>query len=163
MDCLWALNKNPKEVLLMKRTMLLVTMILLCSVSLALAGGSPVGKWKTIDDKTKKEKSIVEVYEVGGKVYGRILQLLQEKDGGVSKLCTKCTGSDLNKPMIGLVIVKGLKADGDEYTGGTIMDPNDGKVYKCKMEVIEGGSQMKVRGFIGFSLIGRTQVWHKVK
>jgi len=147
----------------MKRTMLLVAVMFFCSVSLALAGGSPVGKWKTIDDKTNKEKSVVEVYEVGGKVYGRILQLLQEKDGGAGKLCTKCTGSDQNKPMIGLVIVKGLKADGDEYTGGTIMDPNDGKVYKCKMEVIAGGSQMKVRGFIGFSLIGRTQMWYKVK
>jgi len=137
--------------------------ILLCSVSLALAGGSPVGKWKTIDDETKKEKSIVEVYEVGGKVYGRILQLLQEKDGGASKLCTKCTGSDLNKPMIGLVIVKGLTADGGEYAGGTIMDPNNGKVYKCKMEVVEGGNTMKVRGFLGISLLGRTQIWHKVK
>jgi len=147
----------------MKRTMLLVTVILLCSVSLALAGGSPVGKWKTIDDETKKEKSIVEVYEVGGKVYGRILQLLQEKDGGASKLCTKCTGSDLNKPMIGLVIVKGLTADGGEYAGGTIMDPNNGKVYKCKMEVVEGGNTMKVRGFLGISLLGRTQIWHKVK
>ena len=138
-------------------------MILLCSVSLALAGGSPVGKWKTIDDETKKEKSIVEVYEVGGKVYGRILQLLQEKDGGASKLCTKRTGSDLNKPMIGLVIVKGLTADGGEYAGGTIMDPNNGKVYKCKMEVVEGGNTMKVRGFLGISLLGRTQIWHKVK
>jgi len=147
----------------MKRTMLLVTVILLCSVSLALAGGSPVGKWKTIDDETKKEKSIVEVYEVGGKVYGRILQLLQEKDGGASKLCTKCTGSDLNKPMIGLIIVKGLTVDGGEYTGGTIMDPNNGKVYKCKMEVVEGGNTMKVRGFLGISLLGRTQIWHKVK
>jgi len=137
--------------------------IFFCSISLALAGGSPVGKWKTIDDKTNKEKSIVEVYEAGGKIYGKIVQLLQEKDGGASKLCTKCTGADQNKPMIGLVIVKGLKADGDEYTGGTIMDPNDGKVYKCKMEVIAGGAQMKVRGFIGFSLIGRTQMWYKVK
>jgi len=147
----------------MKRTMLLAAVIFFCSISLALAGGSPVGKWKTIDDKTNKEKSIVEVYEAGGKIYGKIVQLLQEKDGGASKLCTKCTGADQNKPMIGLVIVKGLKADGDEYTGGTIMDPNDGKVYKCKMEVIAGGAQMKVRGFIGFSLIGRTQMWYKVK
>jgi uncharacterized protein (DUF2147 family) len=147
----------------MKRTMLLVTLILLWSVSLALAGGSPVGMWKTVDDETNKEKSIVEVYEAGGKIYGKIVRLLQEKDGGASKLCTKCTGSDLNKPMIGLVIVKGLKADGDEYTGGTIMDPNNGKVYKCKMEVTEGGNKVKVRGFLGVSLLGRTQVWHKVK
>jgi uncharacterized protein (DUF2147 family) len=157
------LRKNFEEVLLMKRTILMVTLMLLCSVSLAIAGGSPVGKWKTIDDETKKEKSIVEVYESGGKVYGRILQLLQEKDGGASKLCTKCPGSDQNKPMIGLVFLKDLQADGDEYTGGTILDPNNGKVYKCKMEVVEGGSKMKVRGFLGVSLLGRTQIWHKVK
>jgi uncharacterized protein (DUF2147 family) len=157
------LRKNFEEVLLMKRTILMVTVMLLCSVSLAIAGGSPVGKWKTIDDETKKEKSIVEVYESGGKVYGRILQLLQEKDGGASKLCTKCPGSDQNKPMIGLVFLKDLQADGDEYTGGTILDPNNGKVYKCKMEVVEGGSKMKVRGFLGVSLLGRTQIWHKVK
>jgi uncharacterized protein (DUF2147 family) len=157
------LNKNFVEVLLMKRTVFLVTMMILCSVSLAIAGGSPVGKWKTIDDETKKEKSIVEVYESGGKVYGRILQLLQEKDGGAAKLCTKCPGTDQNKPMIGLVFLKDLQADGDEYTGGTILDPNNGKVYKCKMEVVEGGSKMKVRGFLGVSLLGRTQIWHKVK
>ncbi|HON23630.1 MAG TPA: DUF2147 domain-containing protein [Syntrophales bacterium] len=147
----------------MKRTVLMVVAIFFCSVSLALAAGSPVGKWKTIDDKTKQEKSIVEVYEVNGKIYGRIVQLLQEKDGGKSKLCTKCPGSDQNKPMLGLVFLKDLKADGDEYTGGTIMDPNDGKIYKCKLEVVEGGSKMKVRGFLGISLLGRTQIWHKVK
>ncbi len=147
----------------MKKTMLLTVVIVLCSFSLALAAGSPVGRWKTIDDETKKEKSIVEVYEVNGKIYGRIVQLLQEKDGGASKLCTKCPGSDQNKSMIGLVFLRGLTADGGEYTGGTIMDPNNGKVYKCKLEVIEGGNKMKVRGFLGVSLLGRTQIWHKVK
>ncbi|MDI9571018.1 MAG: DUF2147 domain-containing protein [Pseudomonadota bacterium] len=147
----------------MKKTMSMVAVILCCSVSLALAAGSPVGKWKTIDDETKKEKSIVEVYEAGGKIHGRIIQLLQEKDGGKSKLCTKCPGSDQNKPMLGLVFLKDLKADGDEYTGGTILDPNNGKVYKCKLEVVEGGDKMKVRGFLGVSLLGRTQIWHRVK
>ena len=147
----------------MKKTMLMAGVVFFFSVSLALAAGSPVGKWKTIDDETKKEKSIVEVYEVNGKIYGKIVQLLQEKDGGASKLCTKCPGSDKNKPMLGLVFLKDLKADGGEYTGGTIMDPNNGKVYKCKLEVVEGGGKMKVRGFLGVSLLGRTQIWHKGK
>jgi len=65
--------------------------------------------------------------------------------------------------MIGLVFLRGLAADGGEYTGGTIMDPNNGKVYKCKLEVVEGGTKMKVRGFLGVSLLGRTQIWHRVK
>jgi uncharacterized protein (DUF2147 family) len=146
----------------MKRTFV-VTAVLLWSVSAALAAESPLGRWKTIDDETNKEKSVVEVYEAGGKLYGKIVELLQEKDGGAGKLCAKCTGSDYNMPMIGMVFLKDLKKDGDEYTGGTIMDPNNGKTYKCKMELEEGGQKLKVRGFIGFSLLGRTQIWHRVK
>lgn len=145
----------------MKR-ILLVCFTLLLSFALPAWAASPVGKWKTIDDETKKEKSIVEIFEVGGKYYGRILQLLQEKDGGASKLCTKCPGADANKPMIGLVFLKDLKVDGNEFTGGSILDPNNGKIYKCKMEVIEGGAKLKVRGFLGVSLLGRTQIWHRV-
>jgi uncharacterized protein (DUF2147 family) len=65
--------------------------------------------------------------------------------------------------MVGLVIMKGLKPDGDEYSGGTILDPKEGKVYKCKIEVLENGNKQKVRGFIGFSLIGGNQFWYRVK
>jgi uncharacterized protein (DUF2147 family) len=147
----------------MKRISLVVFIVLFWSVSLVFAADSPIGKWKTVDDETKKEKSIIEVYEVNGTIYGKIIQLLQEKDGGAGKLCTKCTGSDLNKPVLGMVIVKDLKKDGDIYAGGTIMDPNNGKTYKCKVEVTEGGNTLKVRGFIGLSLMGRTQVWQRVK
>ncbi|MCX7635535.1 MAG: DUF2147 domain-containing protein [Syntrophales bacterium] len=145
----------------MKKTLVVIVALLL-ALGAPVWAASPVGKWKTIDDETKKEKSIVEIYEVGGKYYGRIVQLLQEKDGGKSKLCTKCPGADANKPMLGLVFLKDLQADGNEFTGGTIMDPNNGKIYKCKMELIEGGSKLKVRGFLGVSLLGRTQIWQRV-
>ena len=111
----------------MKKTFWIALLVFFWTTNLALAGSAVVGKWKTIDDETKKEKSILEIYEQDGKLYGRILQLLQEKDGGKSKLCTKCTGDDANKPMIGLIVLKGLKADGDNFSGGTIMDPNNGK------------------------------------
>jgi uncharacterized protein (DUF2147 family) len=146
----------------MKR-IFVVLFVSLWSFSAVWAADAPVGKWKTIDDETNKEKSVVEVYEAGGKLYGKIVQLLQEKDGGAGKLCTKCTGNDYNMPLLGMVFLKDLKQDGDEYTGGTIMDPNNGKTYKCKMEVVEGGEKLKVRGFIGFSLLGRTQVWQRMK
>jgi uncharacterized protein (DUF2147 family) len=147
----------------MRRATVIVFIILLWSVSFVYAGGSPLGKWKTIDDETKKEKSIVEVYEANGKIYGKIIQLLQEKDGGAGKLCDKCTGADSNKPLIGIVIVKDLKIDGEEYKGGTIMDPNNGKTYKCKLEVADGGNTLKVRGYIGLPALGRTQLWYRVK
>lgn len=121
---------------------------------------SPVGQWRTIDDNDGQEKSVVEVYEQGGKIYGKIVSLREPNDeNGKPKTCTKCEGADKNKPIIGLVIIKDLVQDGDEYTGGTIMDPNNGKVYKCKLKV--EGNKLKVRGFIGFSALGRTQTWLK--
>ena len=147
----------------MKKTLFVVLLVFVWTVTSAVAASSPVGKWKTIDDETKKEKSIVEIYEQGGVFNGRILELLQEKDGGKGKLCDKCTGADLNKPMVGMVILKGLKAEGDAYGGGTIMDPASGKTYKCKIELVEGGSKLKVRGYIGTPLMGRNQFWQKVQ
>lgn len=147
----------------MKKILCAVCVVLMWAAGSALAAGSPVGKWKTIDDETKKAKSIVEIYEQDGLLYGRILELLEEKDGGKGQLCEKCKGADANKPIVGLVIMKGLKKDGDEYSGGTIMDPNNGKTYKCKIEVIEGGAKLKVRGYIGVSLAGRNQFWQRVQ
>ena len=144
----------------MKKVVLFCIFILLWTVS-ALAQETPVGKWKTIDDVTNKEKSIIEIYDDGGKLYGRILELLQPEDKG--KVCDKCTGADKNKPTVGLVILKGLQKDGTEYSGGTILDPKNGKIYKCKMELQDGGKKLRVRGFIGFSLLGRNQFWHRVQ
>ena len=118
-----------------------------------------VGKWKTIDDETKQEKSVVELYLQDGKVYGKILQILQAKDKG--KVCDKCEGADKDKPTEGMVIVKNMKNDGDEWAGGTILDPNKGKVYKCKMKTIESGNKLQVKGCIAFFC--RTQIWVKAK
>ncbi|MCX7816189.1 MAG: DUF2147 domain-containing protein [Syntrophales bacterium] len=147
----------------MKKSMIPFLVAVLFSFSQAMAQDSPIGKWRTIDDETKQEKSIVEIYEANGKLYGRILRLIQEKDGGAGKLCTECPGSDKNKPMLGLVIIRDLVRKGDEYAGGTILDPKKGKVYNCKLRVIEGGEKLEVRGFIGLSLIGRTQLWYRVR
>lgn len=123
-------------------------------------GQTVFGKWKTIDDETGKPKSIVEIYEKSGKVYGKVVEILDPKKK--DKLCTECTGEDKNKPILGMHVVKGLHKEQKEYTGGTITDPNNGKVYKCFI-TLEGHDKLKVRGYIGFSLIGRTQVWHRVK
>ena len=142
----------------MKNLKIFLTLLSFMFVSTIFAAPQSVtGKWKTIEDEKKKAKSIVEVYEQGGKVFGKIVELLTPGDKG--KTCTACTGGDKNKPIEGLVIIKNLKPDGDEYAGGTIMDPKNGKVYKCKMK--RNGNKLEVRGFIGFSLMGRTQVWQK--
>lgn len=144
----------------MKKLLSVVPLAILFTASLAF-GQSPVGQWKTIDDETKQEKSIVEVYESGGLIFGKIVRLLQEKDGGAGKLCTKCEGEDKDKPIVGMVIIKNMKKDGDEYKGGTIMDPAKGKTYKCVLKVIEGGSKLQVKGCIGF--LCKSQYWLKIK
>jgi uncharacterized protein (DUF2147 family) len=119
-----------------------------------------IGKWKTIDDETGKAKSIVEIYERSGKIFGKITDILDVTKK--KSLCTNCTGEDKNKPVMGLVIIKGLKKDGAEYNSGKILDPITGKEYKCFL-ALEGNEKLKVRGYIGISLFGRTQTWQRVK
>ena len=118
------------------------------------------GKWKTIDDETGKEKGIVEIYEKNGKVYGRILEILEEKHR--NKKCSLCPGDDANKPLIGLTFIKGLEKDGTEYNGGKILDPQNGKSYKCYITLINN-NKLKVRGYLGMSIFGRTQYWYRVQ
>ena len=123
-------------------------------------GQSVLGKWKTIDDETGKEKGIVVVYEKDGKIYGKISEILEEEHR--NKKCTLCEGFDKDKPILGLTFIKGLTKDGNEYNGGKILDPKDGKLYKCYI-TLENNDKLKVRGYIGVSLFGRTQYWYRVK
>ena len=120
---------------------------------------TPVGLWRTIDDKTGKEKSLVRITEVNGELRGTIEKLIREPNEDPNPMCDKCSGDKKNKPVLGMMILNGLKRDGKEWTGGEILDPNNGKTYKCKMSVDESGKKLNVRGFIGVSLLGRTQVW----
>ncbi|HLA55044.1 MAG TPA: DUF2147 domain-containing protein [Flavobacterium sp.] len=117
------------------------------------------GKWKTIDDETGKAISIVEVFENHGKIYGKIIELLNPKDR--DKTCTNCDGSDKDKPILGLIVVKGLTKEGEDYNG-KILDPKHGKIYKCVVS-LEERDKLKVRGYVGISLFGRTQYWTRMK
>lgn len=115
------------------------------------------GNWKTIDDKTNKEKSIVKIYKSSnGKYYGKIDKLLIKPN---NSKCVNCKDDRKDKPLVGLDVIRGLQKDGDEFTGGTILDPSSGKIYKCAIK--REGNELKVRGYIGISLIGRTQTWIK--
>lgn len=116
------------------------------------------GKWKTIDDETGKAKSIVEIWKkADGKYYGKISQLLIKPENAN---CVACKDDRKNKSLLGMEIIRGLKKDGDEFTGGSITDPKNGKSYKCT--ITKDGDKLNVRGYMGISLIGRTQTWHKV-
>ena len=142
----------------MRRLVIAVLVNALVGVAPVLAADSPVGKWNTVDEKTGKVVSQVELYDQGGKLFGKITGLTEPNNAqGKPKICTKCQGDDKDKPIVGLVILKDLSASGDRYKGGTIMDPEDGKVYKAEVWV-EGGT-LKVRGYLG--IFYRTQTWQK--
>ncbi|SUO97552.1 DUF2147 domain-containing protein [Suttonella ornithocola] len=132
---------------------------ILLTNSLISYATSPEGNWINLDDKTGQKKAIVNIIQTQrGELIGKIIKLLQ-KPGAI---CDKCTGNNKNKPIEGMVILWGLKPDGEnEWTGGEILDPSSGKTYKLKIKLSSDGKTLEVHGYIGVSLLGRTQVWQK--
>ena len=120
---------------------------------------SPVGQWMTLDDATGKATSVVSIWEENDKLYGRIEKLIDTDPKDLDPRCDRCEGELKSKPLIGLRILWDLKKDDDGWSGGRILDPDSGKVYKCTIAMEHDGRKLKVRGFIGFSLLGRTQYW----
>jgi len=134
------------------------------SAGLLLAADTPtsiVGKWKTIHDKTGEPKSIVEIYEKNGKFYGQIKELFIKEGDNPDPTCDKCPADDPRKdqPTKGMVIIQELAKTNDGYSGGTILDPKEGKIYTCKLWIEDG--KLMVRGYIAFFF--RTQTWHRVE
>ncbi len=120
---------------------------------------SPMGLWKTIDDHTGKPRGLVRVIQVREEYRGKVEKIFPKPSEDQNPKCEKCAGEKHNQPVIGMTILWGLTKQGDEYQGGEILDPENGKVYRAKMTLEDGGRQLHVRGFIGFSLLGRTQIW----
>jgi uncharacterized protein (DUF2147 family) len=120
---------------------------------------SPAGVWKTIDDETGKPKSLVRITEENGMLTGKIEKLFRPADQDQNPKCTACEGARKDQPIIGMTILSGLKKDGNEYTGGEILDPSKGKTYKSKLALKENGSKLDVRGYIGAPMFGRNQTW----
>jgi uncharacterized protein (DUF2147 family) len=121
------------------------------------SGFSPVGRWRTVDDKTGQPRSIVLIWEENGQYFGRVEQSLNPERAG--RRCELCTDGRKDQPIVGMTIIRGLKKDGDEYSGGDILDPDNGKVYRCKLKVKQQGEVLSVRGYLGASLFGRSQTW----
>jgi hypothetical protein len=147
---------------------LCVSMLILPSVALAQdpksgrqssSQTSPVGRWKTVDDATGKAKSLVVIWDDNGKLYGRLERLIDPDLQDPDPRCDRCLGEMRGKPLVGLRILWDFTKDGDQWSGGKVLDPDNGKVYRCYIAVESGGKKLKVRGFIGFSVLGRTQYW----
>lgn len=120
---------------------------------------SPVGLWQNIDDDSGKPKALIRITESNGVLQGQIEKLFRDPGEEANPKCEKCTDARKDKPVLGMVILTGLKKDGNEYTGGEILDPGNGKVYKSKLELTDGGKKLKMRGYIGVPMLGRTQTW----
>ncbi|MDA9773435.1 DUF2147 domain-containing protein [Saprospiraceae bacterium] len=134
------------------------SIFLFVMISFAVSAQGITGVWKTIDDATGDAKSHVEIYEKDGKFFGKVIKLLP---AATTSTCDGCEGDKNGKSLLEVDIVENIIPYKDYWSYGTITDPAGGKVYKCNIE--RKGDKLEVRGYIGFSLIGRTQVWHLVK
>ena len=124
---------------------------------------SPVGYWKTIDDVTRKPKSIVQIWKTpDNKLMGKVIKLFAENTGQKNSLCTKCSGSNLNQPIVGMVVLSGLKLSQQQWADGEILDPENGKTYSCNLRTVDNGKRLHIRGYIGLPLLGRSQTWERV-
>lgn len=145
------------------RNLSLVFAVLCAALVSEAIADSPVGVWRTIDDATETERSIVRIVEVDGELQGTVEQIFTRPDEDPKHLCDECKGERKDQPIIGMTILWGLKQDNGVWSGGQILDPKNGKIYRCKMTLTDDGQALDVRGYIGISLLGRTQTWHRVE
>ncbi len=123
------------------------------------AQNSPVGLWKTFDDSSGQDKSLVRISEAGGVIMGRVEKLLHPSRP--NPLCDKCRDDRHGKPITGLTIIEGLRQDGDVWDGGKILDPQNGRIYTVRLKPIDDGAKLEVRGYLGPFF--RTQTWVRLE
>ncbi|PYP60764.1 MAG: DUF2147 domain-containing protein [Gemmatimonadetes bacterium] len=120
--------------------------------------GTPVGFWNTISDADGKPTAVVEIREINGELSGVVRELLVAADPADS-VCGKCSGDRKGQRIVGMEIVRHMRPDGNQWSGGEILDPENGKTYRATMKLIDGGQRLVVRGYIGLPLFGRSQTW----
>jgi uncharacterized protein (DUF2147 family) len=135
------------------------------AVSALAQSTTPAGLWKTVDDSTKKEKSLVRITETNGVYTGKVEKII-DPSSPKDATCEKCSDERKDKPVVGMTIIRNVKPSADDkvvFEGGDILDPNNGKVYRVKLTLTEGGTKLDVRGYIGAPILGRTQTWSRVE
>lgn len=140
----------------MKKAILVVVIFQICT--LFAEAQTIFGKWESIEAETGKTEAIIEVYKEDNKAYAKVIDILNPEDK--DKICIYCKGKNKDKPILGLIILDGLKEDGDEWSGGKIVDPKNGNTYKCYIK-LKDSNNLKLRGYIGISLFGRTEYWKR--
>lgn len=144
----------------LKKHALAAGLFSLCLSSFSFAA-SPLGIWKTIDDSSGEAKSYVTIFEENGKLSGKVTQILDPAKQ--DSICDQCKGDLKGQKVQGMTILWDMEKQGSTYDDGKIVDPESGKVYSANLKVLEDGKKLEVRGYIGFSLIGRSQTWERVE
>ncbi len=137
-------------------------LVLIFSVFVTISGFSQTifGNWNSYDEETNKIESVIEVYEKDTKAFAKIISISDANRS--SATCVECSGKRKNAPILGMNILTGLKKDGNEWSGGKILDPKNGKEYKCYIQLLDDNT-LKLRGYIGISMFGRTAIWKRAK
>lgn len=136
----------------------LLSLAVIAVVSSAQASGpSPAGNWRTFDDHTGRERGLVRIDDVGGVLVGRVISTVDPAEA--AHVCDKCDDDRQGKPLIGLEIIRGMQPDGEGWSGGRVLDPQTGGIYRGNMHLEDGGSRLVLRGYLGISLLGRSQIW----
>jgi len=138
----------------------IITIIVIFFTTSTICSQDIFGVWESRNEKTNKVDSYVEIYKKEGKAYAKIIEITDKDRQKV--VCDKCEGENKNKPILGMNILYGLSKDGNEWSGGKILDPRNGKLYTCYIK-LEGKDKLKIRGYVGFALFGRTSYWHRKK
>jgi uncharacterized protein (DUF2147 family) len=142
------------------KTLFGASLLALAVAAPALADdASPVGLWKNIDDVTGKPKALIRITENKGEVRGQIEKLFLAAGENPNPRCDKCQGANKDQPVLGMVFMSGLRRDGDDYSGGEILDPDSGRVYRSRLTLVDGGKKINVRGYVGVPMFGRSQTW----
>jgi len=147
--------------ILTKKNLAVACLLAGAALSAAAQATSPAGLWRTIDDSSKKDKSLVRIVEANG-VYSGKVEKIVDPDSPKDAVCKECSDDRKDKPVVGMTIIRNVKASADDkdvFEGGDILDPNNGKVYRVKLKLIDNGSKLDVRGYIGTPMLGRTQTW----
>ena len=146
---------------LIKKNLAVACLLAGASLVAAAQSASPAGLWRTIDDSSKKDKSLVRIVEANGVYTGKV-ETIVDPDSPKDAVCKDCSDERKDKPVVGMTIIRNVKASADDknvFEGGDILDPNNGKVYRVKLKLIDNGSKLDVRGYIGTPMLGRTQTW----
>jgi uncharacterized protein (DUF2147 family) len=134
--------------------------LVLLTLSISLNAQDIFGKWHSTNDETGEVDSVIEMYEKEGKAYAKIIEIKDPERQ--TDLCELCEGTNKNKPILGLEILSGLEKEDDEWSGGTILDPRNGKVYNCYIKLVKP-DKLKLRGYIGLAVFGKTKYWNRAQ